>query len=85
MPRSSGEWKITFRPKHEVPVSEFLATQGRFGHLHAEHVTTLQKFANAQWKMMGVEVPAALLRAAEAKNLSDMAAADEAAAVALTV
>ena len=67
------------------PVSEYLKLQGRFGHLHAEHVATLQKFANAQWKMMGVELPDALLRAADAKNLSDMAAADEAASVALTI
>ena len=28
-----GEWRITFRPKHPVPVSEFLETQGRFSHL----------------------------------------------------
>ena len=28
-----GDWRITFRPKHEVPVGDFLATQGRFAHL----------------------------------------------------
>ena len=27
---TTGTWKITFRPKHDVPVREFLATQGRF-------------------------------------------------------
>ena len=31
-----GEWRITYRPKHEVPVREFLETQGRFSHLSAE-------------------------------------------------
>ena len=63
----------------------YLKLQGRFGHLHAEHIATLQKFANAQWKMMGVQLPEALLRAADAKNLSDMASAEAAAAIAQTV
>ena len=67
------------------PVSEYLKLQGRFGHLHAEHIATLQKFANAQWKMVGVPLPEALLRAAEAKNLTDMASAEAAEAVAQTV
>jgi len=67
------------------PVSEYLKLQGRFGHLHAEHIATLQKFANAQWKMMGVELPEALVRAADAKNLVAMASAEAAAAVAQTV
>jgi hypothetical protein len=35
--------------------------------------------------MMGVELPEALLRAADAKNLADMASAEAAAAVAQTV
>ena len=35
--------------------------------------------------MMGVELPEALVRAAEAKNLVDMASAEAAAAVAQTV
>jgi hypothetical protein len=67
------------------PVSEYLKLQGRFGHLHAEHIATLQKFANEQWRMMGVELPEALIKAAEAENLADMAAAEEAATVAETV
>ena len=46
---------------------------------------TLQKFANLQWKMMSVELPEALLRAADAKNLKNMASAEAAEAVALTV
>src|SRR5260370_12861703 len=79
------EYDYTFRPQSMRPVSEYLKLQGRFGHLHAEHIATLQKFANAQWKMMGVELPEALLRAAEAKNLVDMASAEAATAVAQTV
>ena len=59
--------------------------QGRFGHLHAEHVATLQRFANEQWHMMGVEVPEALRKAAEVSNAADMAAAEAAAVVAETV
>ena len=67
------------------PVSEYLKLQGRFGHLHAEHIATLQKFANQQWGMMGVKLPDALIRAADARNLTDMASAEAAAAIAQTV
>jgi hypothetical protein len=67
------------------PVSEYLKLQGRFGHLHAEHVATLQQFANEQWRMMSVELPEALIQAAEAKNQANMASAEEAAVVAQTV
>jgi len=34
-----------------------LKLQGRFGHLHAEHIAKLQNFANQQWRMMGVALP----------------------------
>jgi hypothetical protein len=67
------------------PVSEYLKLQGRFGHLHAEHIATLQKFANQQWQMMGVALPDALTRAADAKNLVNMASVEAAAAIAHTV
>jgi hypothetical protein len=67
------------------PVSEYLKLQGRFGHLHAEHIANLQKFANQQWKMLGVAQPEALIRAAAAKNLVNMASVEAAAAVAKTV
>jgi pyruvate/2-oxoacid:ferredoxin oxidoreductase beta subunit len=67
------------------PVSEYLKLQGRFGHLHAEHIAKLQNFANEQWKMMGVELPEALIQAADAKNLVNMAAAAEAETVAQTL
>ena len=67
------------------PVSEYLKLQGRFGHLHAEHIAKLQKFANQQWRMMGVELPEALIQAADPRNLVNMASAVEAAAVAETL
>src|SRR5271165_4880217 len=78
-------YDYSFRPASMRPVSEYLKLQGRFGHLHAEHIAKLQKFANEQWRMMGVELPEALIQAAEAKNLTDMASAVEAATVAQTV
>jgi hypothetical protein len=79
------EYDYSFRPASMRPVSEYLKLQGRFGHLHAEHIANLQKFANQQWSMMGVQLPEALLKAADAKNLVNMAAAEEAATVAETV
>ena len=59
--------------------------QGRFGHLHAEHIATLQKFANQQWQMMGVQIPEALIKATDVKNLVNMASAEAAASLAETV
>ena len=39
------EYDYSFRPQNMRPVSEYLKLQGRFGHLHAEHIANLQKFA----------------------------------------
>jgi pyruvate ferredoxin oxidoreductase beta subunit len=47
-----GDWRITFRPKHEVPVSEFLATQGRFGHLSAEQIDAIQSHVDERWELL---------------------------------
>jgi len=79
------QYDYSFRPQAMRPVSEYLKLQGRFGHLHAEHIATLQRFANAQWRMMDVELPEALLQAADPKTLADMASAEAAEAVAHTV
>jgi len=79
------EFDYSFRPQTMRPVSEYLKLQGRFGHLHAEHVAKLQQFANMQWRMMGIELPEALRNAADAKNLQAMGAAEAAESVALTV
>jgi len=45
----------------------------------------LQKFANEQWRMMGVELPGALIQAADARNLVNMSSAVEAETVAQTL
>jgi pyruvate/2-oxoacid:ferredoxin oxidoreductase beta subunit len=74
-----------FRPQMMRPVDEYLKLQGRFGHLHAEHIATLQKFANAQWRMMEVEVPQALIDAENPEAHVRMAAAEQATVVAHTV
>jgi hypothetical protein len=79
------EYDYSFRPASMRPVSEYLKLQGRFGHLHAEHVATLQKFANMQWQMMGVQLPEALIKATDMKNLVNMASAEAAASLAETV
>jgi DNA-binding transcriptional MocR family regulator len=77
--------RSSIRPQNMRPVSEYLKLQGRFGHLQAEHIAKLQKFANEQWRTMGVELPEALIQAADAKNLVNMASAAEAETVAETV
>ena len=47
-----GEWRITFRPKHPVPVGEFLATQGRFAHLSPKQVDSIQAHIDARWELL---------------------------------
>jgi pyruvate/2-oxoacid:ferredoxin oxidoreductase beta subunit len=48
----AGEWKITFRPKHHVPVREFLETQGRFAHLSPEAIATIQAHVDERWELL---------------------------------
>jgi pyruvate/2-oxoacid:ferredoxin oxidoreductase beta subunit len=45
-----------FIPPVIRPVTDYLAMQGRFGHMHPEHVATMQMAANRNWEDMGVEV-----------------------------
>ena len=45
----------------------------------------MQRFANEQWKMMGIALPEALVRAADPDNQVNMASAEAAAVVAETV
>ena len=47
-----GEWKITLRPKHVVPVSEFLRTQGRFSHLSPEAIEAIQAHVERRWNLL---------------------------------
>ena len=49
---TTASWRITFRPKHPVPVREFLATQGRFGHLRAEQVEAIQAHVDERWEAL---------------------------------
>jgi pyruvate ferredoxin oxidoreductase beta subunit/oxalate oxidoreductase subunit beta len=79
------EYDYGFRPHTMRPVTEYLKLQGRFGHLQPEHVATLQRFANEQWRMMGVKVPELLLQAESPEAQKAMATAEQAAAIAHTV
>jgi len=47
-----GKWRITFRPKHPLPVSDFLETQGRFGHLSPEEIDTIQSHIDERWNLL---------------------------------
>ena len=47
-----GTWRITFRPKHPVPVRDFLATQGRFGLLSPAEIDTIQAHVDARWELL---------------------------------
>jgi pyruvate ferredoxin oxidoreductase beta subunit len=47
-----GKWRITFQPKHPVPVSEFLATQGRFSHLSPEQIASIQAHVDERWSRL---------------------------------
>ena len=46
-----------FHPPVQRPVTDYLAMQGRFGHMLPEHVATTQVAANRNWEAIGMEVP----------------------------
>ena len=48
----AGRWRITFRPKHPVPVREFLEAQGRFSHLSPEQIDVLQSHVDEHWELL---------------------------------
>lgn len=51
-----GTWKVTFRPRHPVPVSEYLEAQGRFGHLSADEIASIQSHVDEHWdRLAGLE------------------------------
>ena len=37
-----GRWRVTARPKHPLPVRDFLEAQGRFDHLSDEEIAAIQ-------------------------------------------
>jgi pyruvate/2-oxoacid:ferredoxin oxidoreductase beta subunit len=47
-----GEWRITLRPKHPVPVREFLETQGRFSHLSSGAIELIQSHLDERWAVL---------------------------------
>jgi pyruvate/2-oxoacid:ferredoxin oxidoreductase beta subunit len=55
-----GEWRITFRPKRTLPVSEFLGSQGRFGHLTQRQIDSIQSHVDERWVLLaGLEAGSA--------------------------
>jgi len=44
-----GEWRITVRPKHPLPVGDFLETQGRFSHLAPGEIDSIQTHVDERW------------------------------------
>jgi pyruvate/2-oxoacid:ferredoxin oxidoreductase beta subunit len=44
-----GEWSLTYRPKHPVPVAELLEAQGRFAHLAPADVERIQAHVDERW------------------------------------
>ena len=47
-----GEWRITFRPKHPIPVSDFLEAQGRFSHVSPDEIDTIQAHVDERWNRL---------------------------------
>ena len=47
-----GAWRITFRPRHELPVGEFLGAQGRFDHLTPGEIETIQAHVDERWNLL---------------------------------
>jgi pyruvate/2-oxoacid:ferredoxin oxidoreductase beta subunit len=47
-----GVWRITFEPRHPVPVGEYLASQGRFAHLTPEAVDAIQSHVDERWALL---------------------------------
>jgi pyruvate ferredoxin oxidoreductase beta subunit len=51
-----GEWRLTYKPKEKLPVTEYLKTQGRFRHLFQpgnQHVIDeLQQEVDTRWERL---------------------------------
>jgi pyruvate/2-oxoacid:ferredoxin oxidoreductase beta subunit len=47
-----GTWRITFRPKHPIPVRDYLSTQGRFAHLSDSEVESIQLHVDEHWALL---------------------------------
>jgi pyruvate/2-oxoacid:ferredoxin oxidoreductase beta subunit len=47
-----GKWRITYRPKHEVPLQSFLAAQGRFAHISPGDVARIRAEVDERWNLL---------------------------------
>lgn len=52
----NGEWKLSYRPKNKLPITEFIKDQGRFAHLFKpgnEHlIEEMQKEVDKRWESL---------------------------------
>lgn len=52
----NGEWKLSYRPKNKLPITEFIKDQGRFAHLFKpgnEHlIEEMQNEVNRRWEAL---------------------------------
>jgi pyruvate/2-oxoacid:ferredoxin oxidoreductase beta subunit len=53
----NGRVSVTQAPKKYKPVSEYVKTQGRFGHLDAAMIATLQAFVDTKLQELGLKTP----------------------------
>ena len=47
-----GAWRLTYAPRHPVPVADFLAGQGRFAHLTPAQVERIQAHVDERWAQL---------------------------------
>jgi 2-oxoisovalerate ferredoxin oxidoreductase beta subunit len=47
-----GTRRVTYEPKHPVPVRDFLAAQGRFAHLRPDEIETIQSHVDERWRLL---------------------------------
>jgi len=47
-----GAWRVTFQPRHPVPVRDFLQTQGRFAHLTRDGIGEIQAHVDERWAQL---------------------------------
>lgn len=52
----NGEWKLSYKPKNKLPITEFIKDQGRFAHLFKpgnEHlIEELQREVDKKWEIL---------------------------------
>jgi pyruvate ferredoxin oxidoreductase beta subunit len=46
-----GEWRVTYEPKHPIPVGDFLAAQGRFAQVTDEQAGSIQRLVDERWAL----------------------------------